>query len=310
MLIIPIPKAGTSYFNRCAEGILLRYPNMLMTKAGDFGANRVKRMYKVFLLGVILLFAGILNAQEPAGRLIPPELLRRVGLLYRLEFNDDFFFVAGEAGSLIWDDFSGPFPEQKETWYHSLEAALNTAEKVAQVVRGADGTDLFTQAVSKAIPVFIHVRFSGDIDTATVQISYTFRGVFSDLYEFENSYEEDVPREEDLLSYFWLPLISDLETFLEQIASPPLLIRGPAGTLVYGFSKKPLRIPETEYIFVEVPIPGTYKWRMVHKRYLNRKGIFMADKEHPVLTLPRERFSPATFMRFLDRENRTYEQEE
>ena len=229
---------------------------------------------------------------------------QRARILYQIDFDEDFFFIAANAREILWDQAKEDFPESKDVWRETLESALRNSEKIARVIRAQDGDDLFAQARSHTIPAFMRIQISGDIETGDVIVHYIFRGVFSDDY-YEGSYKEIVRLENDLAAFFWLPLRSDLETFLQdKVIRPPLLIRGPAGTVVYGFTEKPIRIPESEYVFVDVPIPGTYKWKMVHARYMNRKGIFMADRDRAVITLPRDRFSFRDILRFFDGNNR------
>ncbi|MDR2535419.1 MAG: hypothetical protein LBD29_05225 [Treponema sp.] len=256
----------------------------------------------IVIVSIAFLFFGALEAQEYADIPIPSEFPQRIKLLYRLDFDSDFFFIAQNAGPLIWEAYPGPFPQQ-DAWYHTLQSILGANDKIAQTIPSEADADLFTQAVSQGIPVFIHIYISGDANAGIIQIRYTFRGVFSESFTFENTFETKVPEENDLLSHFWLPLNTDLDIFLNQVIRPPLRIHGPTGTLVYGFSKEPLVIPDTEYIFIDVPLPGTYAWRMVHKRYVNRKGIFMADQDHLVLTLPRDSFSFSDFLRIFDGNN-------
>jgi hypothetical protein len=261
----------------------------------------VKRFF-LLLLGMVLWPSAFLTPQTPADS---PELRQRVKALYQIEFNDDFFLIAQEAGTLIWEGYQGPFPT-KELWRHTLETALNASDKIGQILPRAGNSDMFAQAVDRSALVLIHILVSGDANAGIVQIQYTFRGVFSGSHQFEKGFETNVPQQDDLVAHFWLPVRVDLDAFLETaVIRPPVRIEGPAGTVVYGFSENPLTIPEAEYIFVDVPVPGTYAWKMVHKRYVNRKGIFLADREHLVLTLPRDKFSFSDFLRIFDGNNKT-----
>ncbi|MDR2519320.1 MAG: hypothetical protein LBD13_07935 [Spirochaetaceae bacterium] len=239
-----------------------------------------------------------------AAQEIPADMPQRARILYQIDFDEDFFFIAANARETLWDQAKEDFPESKDVWRETLESTLRTSGNIAQVILAQDGEDLFARALSHTIPAFMRIHISGDIETGDVIVRYMFRGVFSD-YALEGGYKEVVRLENDLAAFFWLPLRSDLEAFLqERVIRPPLLIRGPAGTVVYGFTPKPVRIPESEYIFVDVPMPGTYKWKMAHGRYMNRKGIFVADRDRAVITLPRDRFSFGDILRFFDGNNR------
>ncbi|MDR2493863.1 MAG: hypothetical protein LBD24_01445 [Spirochaetaceae bacterium] len=254
------------------------------------------------LLVVLLVLSVVprrVSAQE-----VPPDMPRRARVLYGIDFDEDFFFIAANAGGTLWNEVKQEFPGTEEIWQETLESVLSNSDTIARTVRASEGADLFEQALAENIPVFIHIQVSGVMETGDVTVRYVFREVFSDSY-FESRYEEDVWMEEDLAAFFWLPLRFDLDAFIEErVLRPPLLIQGPAGTVVRGFTKKPVRIPESEYIFVDVPIPGTYKWKTSHWRYMNRTGIFMADRGNLVVTLPRDRFSFRDVLRFFDGNNR------
>ncbi|MDR0562169.1 MAG: hypothetical protein LBG73_05720 [Spirochaetaceae bacterium] len=254
-----------------------------------------KRFFSVYFLFFCFCF---LSAQEYV------DFPQRVRVLYRFEIDEDFFVIAENAGPMIWEGYPGPFPP-KETWTHTFLSMVAVNENVAQIIPASDEADLFTQAVSRSIPVFIHIRVSGSPETAAVQIRYTLRAVFSDYYTVEDFFEAKVPLEDDLVSHFWIPLNDELAPFLDRVIRPPVRIEGPVGTLVYGFSKEPVLIPEAEYVYIDVPLPGTYSWKMVHKRYVSRTGIFFADRNHLVLTLPRDIFSFSDFLRAFDGDNRT-----
>jgi hypothetical protein len=246
--------------------------------------TRVNRLWLFFVFFSVmgLFFSGGLAAQEDG----------RLKVLYHLEFDEDFYFLAQSAGVQIWDAYAGPFPE-REFWYYALESVLGNASRIAQVLRSADGSDPVAQAISGGIPVFVDIHITGDIDVPYTQVRYSIKELFSAL-QVEHTFQENIPLEADLLSYFWLPLSADLDAFIETIIKPVFQIQGPPGTLVYGFTKEPLKIPDTESLFLDVPMPGTYAWEMVHKRYTRRQGVFMADKKHSVLTLPRQRFFPTS----------------
>ncbi|MDR3343111.1 MAG: hypothetical protein LBT14_10085 [Treponema sp.] len=251
-----------------------------------------RTMVKRVCMPWILLLAGLAGFLVPA-RLTAQTTGSSVTVLYHLEIDEDFYFLARAAGVQVWDDYFGPFPE-REFWYYSLESVLGNTEGIAQVLHSSDDADLIAQAISGGIPVVVKIQITGDIAVPYAQVHYSIREIFSKLHVVENSFQENIPLEADLLSYFWLPLASDLNAFIETIIIPRFQIQGPAGTLVHGFSREPLTIPDTESLFLDVPMPGTYRWEMIHKRYTRRQGVFMADKDRTLLILPRQRFYPTS----------------
>jgi hypothetical protein len=140
----------------------------------------------------------------------------------------------------------------------------------------------------------VDINITGDIDTAGISVHYTIRELFSSLNVFENTFDEHIPLVEDLLTFFWLPLTSDLDGFIKKIVNPPLIINGLAGTLLYGFGDEPITIPDSGTLSIKTPMPATYRWETRLKNQAIRRGVFIADWEHQVLDLPVQRFYPTS----------------
>jgi hypothetical protein len=244
---------------------------------------------RLFCIVLTVLLGSIPLAAQDAGT----KAAGSVNVLYRLKYDEDFFVVAAEAGAYLWDDYIGPFPDT-EFWFYSLEVVLGNAKNIAQTLRCTSGPDPVDQAASRGIPVFVDIDVAGDIDTQRVSVRYSIREIFSALNVVEGLIEEGIPSEDDMLSYFWLPISADLDQFIEAILKAPLEIRGPAGAMVYGFTAEPLRMPSAEVLYLDVPMPGTYRWRMTHPQYTEREGVFLADDGHLLLDLPRQPFYPTT----------------
>jgi hypothetical protein len=239
----------------------------------------VKRILCAFLC--IGLFPLALKAQEG--------VVNYINILYRIQFENDFYFLAQEAGTYLWDGYKGPFPD-KNFWSYSLENFLGQGEHIAQILRCPEDKDPFDEAVAKNIPLFVDILVTGEVERPYVKLSYTIRDLYADLNSVEKNLEEYIPSQEHLLSYFWLPLASDVEAITKRIVRPPLEINGPPGTLVYGFTDEPLIIPDSGMMSFYIPMPKTYERSMVHKKYAIRNGFFLADEEHTQLDLPRQKF--------------------
>jgi hypothetical protein len=213
-----------------------------------------------------------------------------VNVLYRIRFDEEFHFLVNAAGAVVWNRYSGPFPND-EAWNHSLEEALVKLERVAKMTGWDGSSDPIDQAVNEKIPVFLDIFVDGDLDTRGVSVSYTIRELFSEMNVFEGSFEETVPTQDDLLNFFWIPVSDDVEPFIAGVLKPPIMIVGVPGMVVSGFGTETLRIPETGILLLNPPLPGTYAWETTHKKYVARRGVFLADRGHTVLELPRQPLS-------------------
>ncbi|MDR2793435.1 MAG: hypothetical protein LBB61_07200 [Treponema sp.] len=256
------------------------------------------KWYNSFVLIFFLMLTTALAAQEPAASNagVPDYLNGSVNVLYRFQIDDDFYFLAREAGVYVWDAYTGSFPS-KEFWTFSIESYLNGMEHIAHLFRydtETETADPLADATRRNIPVFVDIYVSGDITTGTVTVRYMFTDLFSSLHIFDKTFTESVPTEDDLLLYYWLPIKTDLGNFIKPILKPLFTLYGTAGTAVSGLTKEPLVIPESGFISVDIPLPGTYTWTASHEDYVTRTGIIFADKDRHELTLPSQKFYPSS----------------
>jgi hypothetical protein len=262
----------------------------------------VKRI-GAFLLFFFLLSRASVNAQETSGPPapsandgIPDYLSGSINILYRFHIDDDFYFLASEAGVYVWDSYAGAFPS-KEFWAFSIESYLNGTENIAHLFRydnETEAADPLADAASRNIPVFIDIYVSGNITDGTATVRYIFTDLFSSLHTLDKNFTEAIPTEDDLLLYYWLPLKIDLAAFIKPILKPLFTLYAPAGATVSGFADESLVIPESGSIRFVLPLPGVYKWTMSHKKYVTRTGVFFADKDKNELALPTQKFYPSS----------------
>ncbi|MDR1219912.1 MAG: hypothetical protein LBK73_09935 [Treponema sp.] len=267
----------------------------------------VKRVV-IFVLFFSLLSSAFVNAQEtggssaveamaaPAADGLPDYLSGSVNILYRFHIDEDFYFLAREAGVYVWDSYAGAFPS-KEFWAFSIESYLNGTENIAHVFRydnETDAADPLADAASRNIPVLADIYVSGDITAGTATVRYTFTDLFSSLHTLDKTFTEAIPTEDDLLLYYWLPIKTDLADFIKPILKPLFTLYGPAGATVSGFVDESLVIPESGSIRFVLPLPGVYKWTMAHEKYVTRTGVFFADKDKNELVLPSQKFYPSS----------------
>jgi hypothetical protein len=268
-------------------------------------AEMVKRV-DVLLLFFFLLSSASVNAQKTGGPTAPassanaglPDYLSgSVNILYRFRIDEDFYFLASEAGVYVWDSYAGVFPS-KEFWAFSIESHLNGADNIAHIFRydnETEAADPLAEAASRNIPVFADIYVSGDLATGMVTARYTFTDLFSSLHTLDKTFTEAIPTEDDLLLYYWLPVKTDLADFIKPILKPLFTLSAPAGATVSGFVNEALVIPESGSIRFALPLPGVYKWTMSHEKYVTRTGIFFADKDKNELALPTQKFYPSSF---------------
>ncbi|MDR0375649.1 MAG: hypothetical protein LBH85_07995 [Treponema sp.] len=263
----------------------------------------VKRI-SVLLLFFSLLPSAFVNAQETSEPLaevsandgVSDYLSGSINILYRFRIEDDFYFLAREAGVYVWDSYTGAFPS-KEFWAFSIESYLNGADNIAHVFRydnETEAADPLAEAASRNIPVFADIYVSGNINDGTATVRYTFTDLFSSLHALDKTFTEALPTEDDLLFYYWLPIKTDLADFIKPILKPLFTLYAPAGTSVSGFSEESLVIPESGSISFALPLPGVYKWTMSHEKYVTRTGIFFADKDRNEFALPAQKFYPSS----------------
>jgi hypothetical protein len=218
-------------------------------------------------------------------------------VLYRLRIDEDFYFLASEAGVYVWDEYAGPFPD-KDFWDYSIRCVLGNVSNVARVRPfSADGADddgavLQARAAVEGCFVTVDIFLDGEIDTANPysRARYVIRDSFNSLHKVENVINENIPTETDLIAYYWIALANDLEEFIKPIIRPELIIVGPPGVKISGITNSVLTIPPEGQISLYVPMPATYDWEMTHWNYAVRNGTFFADRNRRILTLPKQRF--------------------
>ncbi|MDR0643989.1 MAG: hypothetical protein LBG05_03600 [Treponema sp.] len=219
-----------------------------------------------------------------------------VNVLFRFNIDSDFFLLAQAAGGMVWQNYTGSFPD-KEFWNYSIEFFLSNVENVAQVLRYTDDSedgDLVAEASERKIPIFIDIYVTGDINTGKLTVRYLIRELFSELNVIEKTFVERAPREDDLLVYFWLPVAVDLENIIKSSLKPQFIVKGPPGAQVSGIFAGTFTIPDSGTIGFDISMPATFLWEMSHKKYAKRKGVFYVDKDNNILDLPRQRFFPTS----------------
>ncbi|MDR2634175.1 MAG: hypothetical protein LBC51_11240 [Treponema sp.] len=242
----------------------------------------LQRLFLGLVLGCLL--PASLAAEEGA-------LPNRVNVLYRITFDENFYFIAQAAGPYLWNDSTGPIGSQ-EAWYLSLEAALGNMPRIAQALRMAPEVDPLQLGADTGVPLVLEIQVGGSIERAEVSLAYRIRETFTESGMIRRQYTYPIPRQEDLFAYFWLSLAEELNTFALRTLKPMLEIRGRKGTLVSGFTPSPQEIPDSGSLFLSVPIPGTFRWKALHKDYAPLEGVLLTGQEQPVLELNQKRFYP------------------
>ncbi|MDR2149704.1 MAG: hypothetical protein LBO67_02565 [Spirochaetaceae bacterium] len=245
------------------------------------------RFYRALVICCLFICSPTLTgAQEK------PESL--IDILCRLSLDQEFYQAAQLIGVSSWDKRLLPFPLE-DMWLYSVQYHLSNIAAVSQVFINTSTHDPFAFADEKGIPVFVDIEISGDIGIPDIEVSYTIREVFAQSHRVRKSYRTDFPSEYDLLSFFWAQLVIDLENFILDRLSPPLTIRGPAQSLIYGFTENPLVMPDEGVLSIPVYLPRTFQWKMVKPGFYTRTGTFFADKEHTVLNLPQDMYRLFSF---------------
>ncbi|MDR2394757.1 MAG: hypothetical protein LBD93_11490 [Treponema sp.] len=247
----------------------------------QFLGTALQRPFQGLALGFFLLAS--LAAEEGT-------LPNRVNVLYRITFDENFYFIAQAAGPYLWND-SGPIGAQ-EGWYLSLEATLSTMPRIAQALRMAPGADPIQVGADIGAPLVLEIQVGGSIERAEVSIAYQIRETFTESGIIHRQFTHPIPRQEDLFAYFWLSLAEELNAFALRALKPLVEIRGQKGTVVSGFTPSPLEIPDSGSLFLVAPMPGTFSWEAIHKRYVPVGGVFLTRQEQPVLELKQRRFYP------------------
>ncbi|MDR0657035.1 MAG: porin family protein [Treponema sp.] len=257
-------------------------------------------MVKAPLLAIIaiLIFPLALSAQSGYTETDP--IPGSLDVLYRFRIDEDFYFLASEAGVYVWDEYAGPFPD-RDYWDYSIRCILGNVSNTARVrsfsastyYEDDDGAALQAQAAREGCFVTVDIFLDGEIDVVNphARARYTIRDSFNPFHTVENVIDESIPTEADLIAYYWISLANDLEEFIKPIIRPELLITGPPGAQITGITAGVLTIPPSGQMSLYVPMPATYDWEMTHWNYAVRKGTFFADRDRRVLTLPQQRFN-------------------
>jgi hypothetical protein len=250
----------------------------------------------LLIIAAILTFPLALSAQN--GYTETGSIPGSLDVLYRFRIDEDFYFLASEAGVYVWDEYAGPFPD-KDYWDYSIRCVLGNVSNTARVrpfysyYTDDDSTALQAQAAREGYFVTVDIFLDGEIDVANphARARYTIRDSFNPFHTVEKVIDESIPTEADLIAYYWISLANDLEEFIKPIIRPELLIIGPPGAQITGITTGVLTIPPSGQISLYVPMPATYDWEMTHWNYAVRKGTFFADRDRRVLTLPQQRFN-------------------
>jgi hypothetical protein len=252
----------------------------------------------VLILAATLIFPLALSAQNGYTETEP--IPGSLDVLYRFRIDEDFYFLASEAGVYIWDEYAGPFPD-RDYWDYSIRCILGNVSNAARVrpyvsyyyADESDDGGLRERAAIDGYFVTVDIFLDGEIDTANphARARYTIRDSFNPFHTVENVIDESIPTEADLIAYYWISLANDLEEFIKPIIRPELTIVGPPGAKITGITRTVLTIPPSGQMSLYVPMPATYDWEMTHWNYAVRKGTFFADRDRRVLELPRQRFN-------------------
>jgi hypothetical protein len=246
------------------------------------------RQFLGLLIGFLLLFSlesvPSLRAEE-----LSSTLPKAVTVLYRMTFDENFYFIAQSAGPYLWEDAVGPIGAQ-EAWYLSLEATLSNMPRISQTLQIASAADPIQIGVDAGVPLVLEIQISGSIETAEVFVAYQIRETFTESGMIRKEFSSTIPRQEDLFAYFWLSIAGELDTFAIRVLKPMVEIRGRSGTLVSGFTPLPREIPDSGSLFLVSPMPGTFSWKALHKNYVPLEGIFLAEQDQSILELNQRRF--------------------
>lgn len=234
--------------------------------------------YLIILCFCIMFQVQSAAQEQPAGM---------VNILYRLSFDQDFYREACIIGVETWDKRFLPFPPE-DTWLYSVQYQLSDSDAVSRVFMSTAASDPFTQAGEHGIPVFVDIQISGDTSIQDVEVNYSIQEVLAKSHTVRKSYRASFPTEYDLLSFFWMQLVVDVESFISETFRPLFTISGPAQAIVYGITDEPLVLPDEGFLNLQVHLPNTFKWKVVKDGYYTRTGVFFADRNRTFLELPEE----------------------
>jgi len=170
-------------------------------------------------------------------------------------------------------------------WAASLDTAIRRSGYAREVQR-APAQDSLKHAALEGFQLIVEgrVRIDGPADRVTVD--YTVVDVLSGQRVLSDTIAAPLPYEYDLGETFWIPLIYQLEKIVPTERHTYVRIRGEGGTRVSGFGPKPLVIPNSGELRVEVFVPGTYPWKAEKWGSFSQSGVFAPLENDAILRIP------------------------
>lgn len=173
----------------------------------------------------------------------------------------------------------------REIWAASLDTVIRRSGYAREVQRAGEGDFLKAAALGGfQLVVLAEVDLDGPADSAAVR--YSFIDVLSGRTVGADTINGPLPYEYELGDTFWLPLLSKLEKIVPTERHTFVRIKGEKGTQITGFGQKPLIIPDSGELRIEIFVPGTYPWKAEKWGTLTQTGVFAAMENDAVLRIP------------------------
>ncbi|MCX7655225.1 MAG: hypothetical protein N2Z76_01735 [Treponemataceae bacterium] len=121
---------------------------------------------------------------------------------------------------------------------------------------------------------------------STLRVHVQIRDVISLRLIKSLEWTAPLPQERELYQTFWLPLVDAVASLEATDYVTNLTIRGLPGTVVRGFTKKPVVIPAEGNLTVVLPKLHTFRWRSQRAGYEDLSGFWttVAEREELVLS--------------------------
>jgi hypothetical protein len=173
----------------------------------------------------------------------------------------------------------------KELWAASLDTAIRRSGYAREVQRAGEG-DFLKAAALGGFQVVVRAEVNIDAPADSVGVEYSFTDVLSGRTVGPDTINGPLPYEYELGETFWIPLISKLEKMVPTERHTFVRIKGERGTRVTGFGSKPLVLPDSGELRVEIFVPGTYPWKAEKWGSFTQTGVFAAMENDALLWIP------------------------
>jgi hypothetical protein len=163
---------------------------------------------------------------------------------------------------------------------------------VRDVLRYDSQADPLSWAGRQNVQALVSVAVALDAQGENVTAEYRITDVLSGKVHREGIIQGPKPYGYELTETFWIPLLTDFDSYVPTERRNHITIEAAPGTRVTGFTDEALSIGKSGSVRLPTFIPGMYSWRATRNGLVTQSGVFAALENEAVLAIPSVPLNP------------------